>query len=78
MSGKTTIRIVNTNGSPVLTVKDGAYIRSVYSDGKKGNARQVKYIDKTHFMYGFRCFHIDEFAEIMEANDFSIEEVRED
>ncbi len=75
MSDKTTIRIVKTDYTPVLTLKDGEYLRAVYADGIKGEIRQVRYIDETHFMLGFRCYHIGEFAELMEANDFTIEKV---
>lgn len=61
------IRFIDSRYNTLFTIPDGRKITITYSDGEKAE-RECKYIDDYHAYIGNRCFHICEFAELMERN----------
>ncbi len=61
------IRFIDSRYNTLFTIPDGGKITITYSDGEKAE-RECKYIDDYHAYIGNRCFHICEFAELMERN----------
>ncbi len=61
------IRFIDSRYNTLFTIPDGGKITITYSNGEKAE-RECKYIDAYHAYIGNRCFHICEFAEVMERN----------
>ena len=75
------IRFINSDYQELFRLKDGGKIRVHFRDGTT-EEKTCRYIDSTHFEYGFGAlsvFHIAQFAEWMENGGCTVEPVsRED
>lgn len=65
--GKRKIRFIDSSYNELFKIPDGGHITIHYPDGHTEN-RMCKYIDTYHAYINGRCFHMCEFAEIMERN----------
>lgn len=61
------IRFVDSKYKELFRIPDGGSITIKYRNGDTEN-RVCKYIDDYHLYVGNNCFHICEFAELMERN----------
>ena len=67
MSEEKSIRFIGSHYNELFRIPDGGSIVLTYSDGER-HERQCHFLDEYHTEIGGRCFHICEFAEIMERN----------
>ncbi len=65
---KKEIRFIDSHYNELFRIPDGSEITIQYPDGHKEN-RVCKYIDDYHFYLNNLCFHICQFAELMEQNN---------
>lgn len=57
---------------PDIYVEDGKKLSIIHSDGFRSTQR-CKYIDDYHFMFGNNCYHVDQFAELVQKNQLRCE-----
>lgn len=61
------IRFIDSQYNELFRIKDGESIEITLDTGEKVT-RECKYIDDYHTQIGNNCYHICEFAELMERN----------
>lgn len=71
MDGKM-IRFIDSQYNELFTIPDGGSIVVSRSNGEQ-TVGVCKYLDETHFEANGICYHICQFAEIQERNDFKYE-----
>ncbi len=64
------IRFIDSQYNELFRIPDGGEITIHYPDGHSEN-RLCKYIDDYHFYANAVCFHICQFAELMEKNGYT-------
>lgn len=68
--GKKKIRFIDSRYNTLFEVEDGEEVELIFKDDIRTvrTVRKCRYIDETHFYFGDNCYHIRQFAEIMEGN----------
>ena len=69
---KNEIRFIDSGYNELFRIKDGESITVKYNDGNIENM-VCKYIDDYHAYIGINCFHMCEWAELMERNGNTFE-----
>lgn len=62
------IRFIDSDYNDLFYIPDGGKINIIYSDDRGTVTRDCKYLGETHVDIGNNCYHICQFAEIMERN----------
>lgn len=66
MSEKKTIRFIDSHYNEKFTIEDGDEIMRIRKNGD-AKAYKVKYIDNYHIGINGMCYHICEYAELLES-----------
>lgn len=76
---KSGIRFVDREGKELFRVPDGGKVKIRYALARdEEQTYSCYYIDECHAEVGFRLYHIDQFAEMMERNGHKVEPVYSD
>lgn len=62
------IRFIDSEYNTLFRIPDGGNINITYPDDRGTITRDCKYLDETHTDIGNNCYHICQFAEVMERN----------
>ena len=71
MSENTEIRFIDSSYNELFRIPDGGSIVLIHQDGEE-NIAECKYLDGTHLDLNGTCWHICQFAELIERNGATV------